>query len=106
VNNPKIKLMLRVFGGCLLLLLAVTYLAGALASLNRAVDAAMAECRAKGWQDNDLGLSTSQVAKYGLVSTATIALNSKDLNRPKTVRVQLRNWLNVLGGQSVDYKEE
>jgi len=106
VSNPKIKLMLTVFGGCFLLLLVVTYLAGAFSSQNKAVDAAMAECQAKGWRDNNLGLTTSEVSNYGLVSTATIALNSKDSNRPKTIRVQLRNWLNMLGWQAVDYREE
>ena len=106
MSNPKIKLILNVFGGCFLLLLVVTGLAGALSSPDKAVDAAIAECRAKGWADKDLGLSTSQVSNYVLVSTATITLNSKDSNRPKTIRVQLRNWLNLLGWQSVDYKEE
>jgi hypothetical protein len=106
VSNPKIKLILSVFGGCFLLLLVVTGLAGAMSSPNKAVDAAIAECRAKGWPNKDLGLSTVQVSNYGLVSTATITLNSKDSNRPKTIRVQLRNWLNMLGWQSVDYKEE
>lgn len=35
-----------------------------------------------------------------------MALTSKDLNRPKTVRVQLRKWINLLGWEVVDYKEE
>jgi hypothetical protein len=106
MSNPKIKPILSVFGGCLLVLLVVTGLAGAISSPDKAVDAATAECRAKGWPDKDLGLSTSQVSNYGSVSTATITLNSKDTNRPKTIRVQLRNWLNLLGWQSVDYREE
>jgi hypothetical protein len=106
VSNPKIKLILSVLGGCFLLLLVVTGLAGAISSPDKVVDAAIAECRAKGWADTDLGLSISQVSNYGLVSTATITLNSKASNRPKTIRVQLRNWLNLLGQQLVDYREE
>jgi hypothetical protein len=106
VSNPKIKPTVSVFGGCFLLLLVVTGLAGAISPPNKAVDAAIAECQAKGWPDKDFALSTAQVSNYGLLSTATITLNSKDSNRPKTIRVQLRNWLNLLGWQSVDYKEE
>jgi hypothetical protein len=106
VSNPKVKLILNVVGGCFVLLLVVAALAGATSPPNKAVDAAIAECRAKGWSDKDLGLSTAQVSNYGLVGTAAIALNSKDPNRPKTIRVQLRNWLNLLGWQLVDYKEE
>jgi hypothetical protein len=92
--------------GCFLLLLAVTYLVGAFASPSRAVDATLAECRTKGWEDQDLGLSGSQVYNYGLVSTATVTLKAKDAHRPKIVRAELRNWINMLGWQVVEYKEE
>jgi hypothetical protein len=57
MRRSRIKPVLSVVGGCSLLFLAVTYTAGELSSPSKAVDAALAECRAKGWQENDLGRS-------------------------------------------------
>ncbi len=105
MNPSKSKFIASVVG-CILLFLAVTYLAGAFCPQNKPVESAMAECRAKGWQEQDLGITTLQLANYGLLSTASITLNSKDRNQPKAVHVQLRNWLNLLGWEVVDYKEE
>ena len=107
MKSSKVKLTLGVTGAGLLVLLAVNYIAGNFSPRNAAVDAALAECRGKGWRDDDLGLSGSQVSNnYGLGSTAEVTLKSKDLRRPKTIRVQLRRWVNLLGWEVVDYKEE
>lgn len=106
MKRSKIKLILNVVGGCLLLLLAVNYMAGELTATSTALGAALAECRVKGWQANDLAQSGYQVSNSILGSTATITLKPKDPNRPKTVRVQLRKRINLLGWEIVDYKEE
>jgi hypothetical protein len=84
VKLIKCKAIVVLVGICVSFL-AITYLAGQLSSQNKWVDSAMAECRAKGWRQNDLGLSRSQFANYGLLSTATITLKSKDRDQPKIV---------------------
>jgi hypothetical protein len=106
LKHSRTKLILSVVVGCFLLLLAVNYMAGELSPTSTALDAALAECRVKGWQENDLAQSGYQVSNSILGSSATITLTPKDLNRPKTVRVQLRKRINLLGWEVVDYKEE
>jgi hypothetical protein len=107
MKSSKIKLILGLLGAGSLLLLAVNFIAGEFSPRNAPVDAALAECQGKGWQADDLGLYNSQVwNNYGLGSTASVALKSKDPNRPKTVRVQLRRWINLPNWDVVDYKEE
>ena len=107
MQSYKTRLILSLGGGCLLLLLVVNYITGQFSPRNAYVDAALAACRGKGWQDNDLGLTNSEASNnYGLGSSASVSLKSNDPNRPKTVRVQLRKWINLLGWDVVDYKEE
>jgi hypothetical protein len=106
VKSSKIKPILGVVAAGLLLLLGVNYIAGENSFGQPPLGAALAECREKGWQDHDLGLSSSEVSSSCLGSTASIVLKSKDPNQPKTVRVQLRRWINLLGWDVVDYKEE
>ena len=106
MKRSKIRIILSVGVSCLLLLLAVNYMAGALSLTSPVLDAALAECRTKGWEDNDLAQTSNQVSFSILGSTATVILNSKDSNRPKTVRVQLGKRINLLGWEVVDYKEE
>jgi hypothetical protein len=100
------KMILNVVGVCVLLLLAVNYMAGELSPMNTAFDTALAECRAKGWQDNTLAQTGSQISTSFLGSTAAVVLKTKDQNQPKTVRVQLHRWINLLGWEVVGYEEE
>ena len=106
MKRSKTKLILSAIGMCLLLLLAGNYMAGVLSPTSTAIDAAMAECRAKGWQQDDLVQPHLEVSNSILGSTATVDLKSKDRNQPKTVHVQLRKRINLLGWEVVDYKEE
>jgi len=91
---------------CVAFLLAVAYVAGLFSSAEGPVQSAMAECRARGWHDGEIGLSGSEVNNYGLLSTATVTWLSKDKDRPRVIRAELRNWLNVAGWQVVEIKEE
>jgi hypothetical protein len=106
VTHSKIKLILRVVAGSVLLLLTINYMAGNFSPMNSAFDSAMAACRAKGWQDNDLAQTGSQISNGFFGSTAAVVLASKDQKQPKTVHVQLHRYINLLGWEVVDYKEE
>lgn len=106
MESAKIKRILSAVGICLLLLPAVNFMAGQLSPKNTAFETALAECRAKGWQDNDLDQVGLKVSNSVFGSTAAVVLKTKDRNQPKTIGVQLRKRVNLLGWEVVDYNEE
>ena len=106
MKQSKISLMMTVVGVCVLLLLGGNYLAGVLSPESTALDAALAECRAKGWQNNELAQTGLQISTSALGSAATIVLKPKDREHPNTIRVQLRKRINLMSWQVVGYEEE
>lgn len=100
------KLVWNVVGVCLVLLLAINYLAGELSSTTTADDAALAKCREKGWKSTDVSLLESNVSNGLLGSRATVVLKPKDRNQPQRIRVTLSRRINLLAWVVVDYNEE
>ena len=100
------KLVWNVVGVCLVLLLAINYIAGQLSSTTTANDAALAKCQERGWKDTDVALIESDVSNGLLGSHATVVLQPKDRNQPQKIRVTLSRRINFREWAVVDYKEE
>jgi len=100
------KLIWNVVGGCLVLLLAVNYIAGELSSKTTANDAALAKCRERGWKGTDVAIIESNVSNSLLGSHATVVLKPKDRNQPQRIRMTLSRRINLLEWAVVEYNEE
>ena len=107
MQRSRIQIIASIGFVCLLLLLGINDMAGEIGvPPDAARDAALAECRAKGWQDGDLAQTGFKATMNVLGSTASIVLKSRDPRRPATVRIQLRKQLNLMRWEVVDYKAE
>jgi hypothetical protein len=91
---------------CVGLLLLVNLIAGIVSPDQWAIDAASVRCREQGWQKVDVASARSAVSGGLFGKTATIELESRDQDQPRTIRVTLRKPLNFVGWQVVDYQEE
>lgn len=106
MRKSKTKLFSIILGVCLGSFLVIEFLADVFSHDPLALNAALATCREKGWQDGDFSGRKSEVSGWLLGKTAKIELTTKDRNQPKTVRLTLRKAINPLGWHLVDYSEE
>jgi hypothetical protein len=105
MGKAKIKRVLTLAASCLAVLLVIDAIAGGFVDPTGA-NAAIAACKEKGRQDVALGKSRSTVPWWFFGQSATVELKTSNRNPPKTIRVTLQKWLNLLGWEVIDYKEE
>jgi hypothetical protein len=106
MKKSWVKYIGNVVGGCLLLLLAVNYIAGELSNMTTANDAALAMCQERGWKGTEVALIESNISNDLLGSHATVVLKPKDRSQPQRIHVTLSRRINLLQWAVVDYNEE
>lgn len=105
-GKSKTRVPLLLGTSCLGAFLAINIIAG-VASLDPwGLNAAIAACRERGWQDGTWAMSQSNSSSWLVGKAATIELKPKDARQQKTIHVSLRKPMNLMGWQFVDYTEE